>query len=391
MSGVRPDRSAPAVGLGAARTTALFAIFTSFGAIFGLIGPAWVGMAPDLGLEPADLPIVTVPLVVGRLLGALTAPALGGRVERAVRFLALPVMLGGGLLLAAGVLGREVAWVVVGLSITGLAGGLLDVTVNEVLSAEGRSTEAVLVHGGYGVGAVGGPLLLVVGFDWAPALAITGLAAISSALVAPVADGGRHRRRIPAHDAGGAEQGGERVPFDSGIWLLVGLAGAAGAVEVVTAQWAPTVLSETAGWSEERAAAVGAGFWAVLTVVRLVVGLAPGLVPPGLDGRPMRVVMVVGSVLMVMAGVAAAGGALVLAVGVSTALPFLVVEAGRRRGPRGISATLVAAAVASVVLLGVSGPLVSVFSERAVGVILLVLSAGIVVGWPRSGSVTAAP
>lgn len=363
----------------------------TFGAVFGLIGPAWVGMGPDLDLEPSALPLITVPLILGRMLGALVAPRLGRSISRRRRLISTTVAFGAGQLLVASGLdvADGLAAPMLGLAVTGFAGGLLDVTVNEVLAEQGGPRDATLVHGGYGVGAIGGPLLLVVGFDWRAAFAIGGVAAIVASAVAPTGAGPE-----PDHldDAGpGVAVADRRTRGGSSIlWGLTIAAGLIGAVEILSAQWIPTVLSETAGWSESRAGAIGAVFWAVLTVVRLVVGLSPWR-PDLVDGAAIRWIAVAGGALVAIGGELAAAGAVLIAAGVSTGLPFLVVEAGRRAGPAGISAALVSAAVVSAAGLAVLGPIVEATSVRAAGVAIMAAGMGAMALWPERGSAPAAP
>ncbi len=376
-------------GLGPIRLAAFFAVFVTFGAVFGLIGPAWVGMGPDLGLEPSALPLITVPLILGRMLGALVAPRLGRATSRRHRLLATPVALGAGQLLVASGLDPAdgLAAPMVGLAVTGFAGGVLDVTVNDVLAERGAVRDATLVHGGYGVGAIGGPLLLAVGLDWRAAFVIGGGAAIAAATVAPIGartEPGDVVVTPSSHTPSGPEDavppgaGAARVPI---LWGLTLAAGLIGAVEILSAQWVPTVLSETAGWSESRAGAIGAVFWAVLTAVRLLVGLSPWR-PDLVDGAAIRWVAVLGGLFVTIGGTPAAAGAVLIAAGVSTGLPFLVVEAGRRSGPAGISAALVSAAVVSAAGLAVLGPIVEATSVRAAGVAIMVAGVAAMALWP---------
>ena len=174
------------------------------------------------------------------------------------------------------------------------------------------------------------------------------------------------------------------------LWGLTLAAGLIGAVEILSAQWIPTVLSETAGWSESRAGVIGAVFWAVLTAVRLLVGLSPWR-PDLVDGAAIRWVAVLGGLLVAVGGTPAAVGAVLIAAGVSTGLPFLVVEAGRRRGPAGISAALVSAAVVSAAGLAVLGPIVEGTSVRAAGIAIMIAGVAAMALWPDRPRVAPQP
>jgi fucose permease len=271
--------------------------FLALGVISVSLGPA----LPDLANATASSLAAVGGVFTALFLGALLSQVVAGPIHD--RFGQLPVLLGGSALLAGGILGasfsHSLLLLFLMIFITGLGHGGVDLGSHLLVARlypKSNVAALNLLNLSYGVGAVSGPaiasLFLRQTGSAIPALWVGAAAVIVQMLLVPVMAAPRHSTEH--HAAAGASKSVLTSPLLWGIGaLLLMYVG----VETGLSGWSTTYLERSAGYPTATAALVTSGFWAAITVGRLVVVML------GSRFTPQRL-------LAISTGVAVCGGLL---------------------------------------------------------------------------------
>ncbi|MFN8017423.1 MAG: hypothetical protein U0P45_04795 [Acidimicrobiales bacterium] len=265
-------------------------------------------------------------------------------------------------ILAAGIT-RSYPVLVVAFGIVGATSGALDALGNRYQTVIRDVSDAGLMYGSYGVGAMVAPLLIA-RLSWTVAFAIAaGVAAIGAALAA------ERRTSWPAAMEGTEPPRHEAAPLDlhlGTVAISLSLFAIYCGLEVTTASWAASYLVDARGAREPSAAAATSGFWAGMTIGRLGLGRIAGagrrltphhlLVGSACLATATYLLLAVvpvppGLVLPTVAGLALAGMFPTLMT--TTADRVGVAATGRVMGWQLVSATTAELVVAGLVGLGV--------------------------------------
>lgn len=268
-------------------------VFLAFGAPIGMIGAAW----PE-GRLRVDRPAEALGLVVtgyglGRLATSATAVTILRRVAIGPATALAALLLAGSVATLA--ITRSFAVLVAAATALGLVSGVLDSLGNRYQTAIRDVRQAGYVFGAYGVGATAFPALVAatswsVGFLAAAVVAVVAAAlalapgvdwpadlderpGIGAAVVETTEDA-----VLPARAAAGAPTPARApgpLPRSAVVTSLAAFALVC-TLEIVTGNWAATYLRDGRGASEDAAAYALSGFWAGITLGRLVLGRLPG-------------------------------------------------------------------------------------------------------------------
>ncbi len=265
------------------------AVFLAFGAPIGMLGAAW----PE-GRLRVDRPAEALGLVVtgyglGRLSTSATAVAVLRRMAIGPATAAASAALA--VTVAALALTRSFAVLVVAATALGLVSGVLDSLGNRYQTAVRDVRQAGYVFGAYGVGATAFPALVAltswpVGF-----LAAAGAAVLAAALaLSPVVDWPSHLDERPGTADALVETtedatlpGSDQPAADpaaplprAAVLTSVAAFALVCTLEIVTGNWAATYLEDGRDATARAAALAISGFWAGVTLGRLVLGRLPG-------------------------------------------------------------------------------------------------------------------
>lgn len=256
-----------------------YASFVVFGIQSALLGVGWTGTdAAEYirGTFRLDLDAVGALLISGTI-GYFVVSGLSGRIvgHRSVApILAFALALfGGGLLLFA----AAPAWWVIVLSgfITGIAGGLLDSTLNIYFAAHYGSRLMNWLHACFGLGATIGPLVMTF------SLSATGnwragyyAAAALEFVVVVLIVVSRHRWGIAR--PGGDDHPAPAAPRDTfrlpAVWIGIGMFLCYTGLEMSVGQWAYSLFTESRQIRAETAGFWVSVFWGTFTVGRIFFG-----------------------------------------------------------------------------------------------------------------------
>ncbi|MEA3502529.1 MAG: MFS transporter, partial [Actinomycetota bacterium] len=184
--------------------------FVLLGMPMAAMGVAWPSAADDLGRTLGELGLVTFAYGVGYTLSTLAS----GDLTR--RFTIGPLLVAAALAAAGSLaaLGLTSTWTVflAATLLVGVAGGLLDSSVNAYVAVHRGARSMGIIHMGFGIGSAAGPLfvtfLLTSGASWRIAFASLGvaellLAAALAATVSALDPAKRRTERRPFVDGKG--------------------------------------------------------------------------------------------------------------------------------------------------------------------------------------------
>jgi fucose permease len=230
---------------------------------------AWPSVADDLDRSLGELGYVSLCFGGGYTVSTLTSGRLADRWSIG------SLLLAGGAVAIFGLIALAAApsWTafLTAAALLGMSGGLIDAATNAFVAVRRGPREMGFIHGAFGIGAIGGPLLLTAflatGTSWRAAF-------ILLAVAETVYIGGLWRlaRRIDvptSHDRDPTTSPSLRSP--TLVWSVVvffvysGVAAGAGL-------WAFTLLTEERGVGKTAGGIIVAGYWAAFTASRFVLG-----------------------------------------------------------------------------------------------------------------------
>ena len=231
--------------------------------------------------------------------------------------------------------------VVVGFTVLfGLGQGAVDSSVNAYMSRHYSSRQMNWVHGCWGLGAVGGPLIFTavygLGLPWRAGYLTLGLVQSSLALVFFLTLKWWQINGNVSTPDNGSMPGGPAALFSpsraaAGVAFYFFYPG----VEVVTGLWGASYLMAVMGAPASLAGAALAGYWASLTLGRFAMGLAAARLSNRTimrGGLTLAAVSLIALVLAPGPGFFSAALAL-LGLGLAPMYPTMMHETPRRTGP----------------------------------------------------------
>lgn len=355
----------------------------------GALGVVWPSLRESFSQPLAALGLLLVLFTVGYLLAAIAHGRLAERVRTGSFLATFAAMGAAGSLLFAG----SPVWVLVlvASAMQGAAAAGIDAELNAYVAVHHSPRLLQLMHGGFGIGATAGPVLvtavLELGGSWRVVYAAMGgwwlVTALAFLLTRSRWVAGPTIAALPAVDSGRTATATGRLSADPPLTLRIRLAVVAGlcafffynGLEIAAGTWAFTALVAD-GMSDGAAAWSVTAFWAALTAGRLGLGLLGHRVPPA---RILAVSMVgipSATALLLVGGPLAVTGLVLLGASLAGVFPSLVALTPGRLGPTrarrlmGLqfgSAVVGAAAVSAVV-----GVVAARAGEEAIAPTLLV-------------------
>jgi len=359
-----------------------FAVLAHIGFTDGSIGPSWPAMRAEFGLSVSGLGTLTAVLTMGFIAGSLLAPRITNRAgigRSVVMAVGLAEVSLFGFVLSPTWPLINVAWFA-----GGLAGGWLDASLNGYF-ARYRSPRAMnLLHGMFGVGAMLGPLVVVMvlpAWRWA----FVGLAAVGVVLFATSLAVSPLWKAAPLEVVSAG-----RPPRRSTLAAFFFYTG----MEVAAGQWSFTLLFEQRGMSESTAGWWVGFFWAGLTIGRLGMGFFGKRISVRTAIDSSVVTIAVGAVILWLdpAGWGAVGLP-VLGFGMAAVFPGLVSFTPAQVGGSGtelaVGYQLAVAGLGAAILPWVVGILAERFTIEVLGPVLVAGWTVLAYAWFRARVVQA--
>jgi fucose permease len=240
------------------------------------MGVAWPSAVDDLGRTLGELGLVTFAYGAGYTISTLASGDLTRRFTTGPLLVVAAFAAAGSL----GALAFTSTWMMflVATLLLGVAGGLLDSSVNAYVAVHRGARSMGVIHTGYGIGSAIGPLfltaLLTVGASWRIAFGTLAAAdlLLAVAFVATVGAldrvGSRSERRPSAE--------GKRIVFALSVTVFFLYAGVAAG----TGAWAFILLTEGRGIGTAVAGIAVAAFWGGMTISRLTLGILGDRIDP---------------------------------------------------------------------------------------------------------------
>jgi len=366
-----------------------FACFAGLGIYDGALGTAWPSIRHSLGLPIGDLGLIQLAGIAGFLCSSAVSGRFGARAGRAA------ALAGSGgiaaIALAAYATAPDVAVLLLAAAVIGVAAGQLEPGIQSHLALTASPRSMNLLHACYGIGATTGPLLitglLVLGWSWrlgyiviigvqlGVALAVLRHRAAFDAST-PARVSARPRRRRPAVAAGEATAPLPRAAVTMALLLFFVYCG----VEMGTGQWAFTFFTVARHLAPGLAGLIVAGYWASLTLMRLVTAAVGSRISPDLLLAVSAGGAVAGEGLMLWEPVTAVGAAGFLIIGASLApaFPLMMSRTASWAGTGRVSAVIgwqsAAAGIGVAVPSALAGLLIDHFGLGALMPYLFALS-----------------
>ncbi len=362
-----------------------FVAFISLGLPDGVLGVAWPSVRHGFGLPVSRLGLLLVCGTAGYLTASLSSGPI--TVRMGVGRLLAWSTAAAGLGLAGLALAPSWWWLLPGMFLGGLGAGGIDAGLNAFAAERFSARMMSWLHACYGVGATLGPLLmtavLVLGQSWRWGYAV--LALVMGVLACLFACTLR-LWGVRAHEPHAPEP--VRAPFRATLrlplaWVHVGVFWLYCGLEVCVGQLVYTLFTEGRGVRPEVAGPVVAGYWASLTVGRIVFGwLAAGwsrdrILRVGTLTAPVAVALVWAD----LSDWASFAGLWLLGFALAPIFPMMVsatpARMGRAHGPNAVGMQMSAASLGVAILPGVGAVLMRRLGLEAVGGFMLALSLGV--------------
>lgn len=268
-------------------TIAFYGPFVVWGWLLYSFNPSVPLLADELGISAAQAGLHGTAMAVGAIVASFVTPLLVRAQGRrgAIVVAGAAVLVGVVALVAA----PSLPWSLAAMAVLAWGGNVSISSAQAGLALQHGSKASAALTEGNGVGSsVGllGPLAVgacvAVGWGWRPAVAVTAVLALATALVVSrIPVGGAMTPPhvdAPAPPARGAARTGSRVP----AWCFLVTLVAAISMEFATTYWATGLVIEQTGAGAGIAAATTAGLVAGMSAIRFVVGPLSLRVPPTL-------------------------------------------------------------------------------------------------------------
>ena len=269
-------------------TLSLYGYFVVWGWLLYSFSPSVPLLVDELGVTKAQGGLHGTAFAAGAILVARLTPRLVDRYGRRATLVGASALIAVGTIVL--VTGPVLAWTLSGVFILAAGGNVAVSAVQAGLSLRhGRASSAAVTEAngvGSGFGLLG-PLAVgacvAAGWGWRPAVAVTAVLAIGSALLALRLPTDARDHAVAAPDAGlvgPAETGpvdaialdaADRESAVATRWFLVAIV-AAIALENATTFWSTDLIRQQTGAGAGIATAATAGLVAGMTVIRFVVG-----------------------------------------------------------------------------------------------------------------------
>lgn len=346
--------------------------FVLLGMPFTAMGVAWPSVAEDLGRAISELGVVIVCFGAGYTVSTLATGRIAQRVAIGRLLIAAGATSGFGL----AVIASSTRWAVflVAVALIGVTGGIIDAATNTYIAVRRGPRAMGLIHAGFGIGAIFGPLfitlLLAAGASWRIAYASLAIAQAVSVTALWIV--------VRTVDARGEDEDAPAgAPLRSPIllWSVLVFLLYAG-VAAGTGAWAFTFLTEGRSISEGIAGLVVTGYWTSFTASRFVLGAIGDRMAPNAVLAMSGAAIVAGLAVFWWAPTEAIGLVALIFTGFAhgPVFPLEVLLTPRRFGAK-LTATVVgyeiaAANIGGAILPGVIGILVGVIGVSAIPVFL---------------------
>lgn len=353
-------------------------VYLAFGMPVAMLGVAWPTLRDDLGRADGDLGV----LVLAYGLGRLVTSASSGPLLARVRFGVASAVTLVGLALSGVWVATSPSWaaLVAAVAVVGILSGVLDSLGARFLAVSGSVRRAGLAAGSYGVGATIGPVVIALTDSVAVGYLTGALVALlaASMVVAPGIDwpAGLDSPPPVTRPTSGEPMGLGDLLRTPAVLVSLGLFAAFVSVEVTAGGWLATVLEDARGVSGRLAGLSVGGFWAGITIGRLLLGRFD------LPDRALLVGVVVMSTCF--AALAFVPDGLILPVAVLAGLavapqfPTLLAHTGTRVGEalagRVSGYQLIAANLGATGLAALTGVIVAATGPAAPLVVLIAVS-----------------
>lgn len=240
-------------------------------------GVTWPSVAESFGRPLAELGLVTLMygsgytlssavngrLIAGRGLGAVL---VGAAITGSVALVALALSAGWPMFLLT-------------IGLLGLGGGLVDAATNTYVAIR-RGTRAMsLIHGIFGIGAIGGPLLVTAllqfGLSWRMAFAM-----LAVGQMAYVGSLWLMRRQLSVRAQTDSDTPGLATARRQSVFWSLAVFFVYAGIGVGAGAWAFTYLTEEQGLGDTAGGLVVAGYWAAFAASRFLLGAVGDRVRP---------------------------------------------------------------------------------------------------------------
>jgi fucose permease len=281
-----------------------YAAFISLGLPDGLIGVGWPSIRATYGLPIDALGALLITFTIGYLVSSATSGWLLARLGVGMLLVASCVATATALLFYGLTLGW---WVMIAFGVfSGVGAGAIDAGLNTYAANNFDARTMNWLHACFGIGAVSGPAIMTAvlasGQRWP--LGFFVVAAVQYVLAACFL---LTRRMWDTGPATTAASGAEaEVPAASllstlrlpVVWIGIALFFIYTGIELAAGQWAFSLLSESRGLSTSVAGLWVSGYWASLTIGRLLFGVVARHVELGRALLACMVGVVIGAALL---------------------------------------------------------------------------------------------
>lgn len=366
--------------------------YVALGLPGGALGVVWPSMRESFAQPLAALGPVLALFTAGYLLAAIAHGRVAERIPTGV-LLATSASLGTAALL---LFAATPVWALalVASAVQGVAAAGIDAELNAYVAVHHSARLLQVMHGGFGLGATVGPVLvagvLELGWSWRVVYVAMGAWWLGGALAFAVTRSTWVEVPVTAVvpvAAGGIEAGPHTGPTEPdppmtrrlALTVVAGLVTffAYNGLEIAAGTWAFTALV-AGGMADGPAALSVTGFWAALTAGRLGAGLAGHRAPPGRVLVVSMVAVPLAAALLLAGGAVASAGLLLLGGSLAGVFPALVALTPSRLGPararRLMGLQFGSAVVGAAVVSAAVGVIAARAGERAIAPSLLAVA-----------------
>ena len=359
----------------------------------GLLGVSWPSMSASFGQPVGALGLVLPFAVVSSMLSSASTGALLARVR-------LGRLLTGSVgLYALSLLAQSLAptfWAfIVAVVVLAAGSGAIDAALNAFAARQFNARRITWLHAVYGLGAAAGPWLFlattVAGLSWRWAFALVAvLLAVLTVVFACTTGRWPAVEQPQSRSSPGKAIRTMRPPV--AVWSGASVFALQTGLEAGTALWAYTFLTTARAVPPEVAAATTSGYWIALLLGRVVMGEVATRTGPRPILRACLAGMCIGAGLLMLPGLAAVGGIVLLGFSAAPMFPLLTLTTKDRVGDtwtdRAIGLQSSASTAGAATLPALVGFLIGPFGPQVIAPSLLVL-AGVnaaVFAWTTSRS-----